>query len=51
MGEVKSAFEKAMEKAAGIGELTPKEREGLNRVTSFFLPFEGSLPLPRPRPG
>ena len=29
MGRVKSAFEKAMEKAAAIGELTPEERERL----------------------
>jgi hypothetical protein len=27
MGKVKSAYEKAMEKAAGIGELTPEEKE------------------------
>jgi len=27
MGKVKSAFEKAMEKVAGIGELTPEEKE------------------------
>src|SRR4030065_226828 len=27
MGKVKSAFEKAMEKAAAIGELTPEEKE------------------------
>lgn len=29
MEKVKTAFEKAMEKAAGIGELTPKEKEQL----------------------
>ena len=30
MGIVKSAYEKAMEKAAGIGELTPEEKEAIN---------------------
>jgi hypothetical protein len=30
MGKVKSAYEKAMEKAAGIGELTPEEKEAIN---------------------
>jgi hypothetical protein len=29
MGKIKSAFEKAMEKAAEIGELTPEEKENL----------------------
>jgi hypothetical protein len=30
MAKVKSAYEKAMEKAAGIGELTPEEKEAIN---------------------
>jgi hypothetical protein len=30
MGKVKSAYEKAMEKAAGIGDLTPEEKEAIN---------------------
>jgi hypothetical protein len=42
MGKVKSAFEKAMEKAAGIGELTPEEKERIKdreKVKSILAEF------------
>jgi len=42
MGKVKSAFEKAMEKAAGIGELTPEEKEKIKdqeKVKSILAEF------------
>ena len=42
MGKVKSAFEKAMEKAAGIGELTPEEKERIKdqeKVKSILTEF------------
>ena len=42
MGKVKSAFEKAMEKAAAIGELTPEERErlkGEEKLRSLMAEF------------
>jgi hypothetical protein len=42
MGKVKSAFEKAMEKAAGIGELTPEEKERIKdqeKVRSILAEF------------
>ena len=42
MGKVKSAFEKAMEKAAGIGELTPEEKERIKdreKVESILAEF------------
>jgi hypothetical protein len=42
MGKVKSALEKAMEKAAGIGELTPEEKERIKdqeKVKSILAEF------------
>src|SRR4030066_2458720 len=42
MGKVKSAFEKAMEKAAEIGELTPEEKERIRnqeKIKSILTEF------------
>ena len=42
MGKVKSAFEKAMEKAAAIGELTPEEKERIRnqeKIKSILTEF------------
>jgi hypothetical protein len=42
MGKVKSAFEKAMEKAAEIGELTPEEKEKIKdqeKIKSILTEF------------
>jgi len=42
MGKVKSAFEKAMEKAAEIGELTPEEKERMRnqeKIKSILTEF------------
>jgi len=42
MGKVKSAFEKAMEKAAEIGELTPEEKERMRnqeKIKSILAEF------------
>lgn len=42
MGKVKSAFEKAMEKAAQIGELTPEEKERIKdqeKIKSILTEF------------
>jgi len=42
MGKVKSAFEKAMEKIAGMGELTPEEKEKIKdqeKVKSILSEF------------
>jgi hypothetical protein len=42
MGKVKSAFEKAMEKAAEIGELTPEEKERIEdqeKIKSILTEF------------
>lgn len=42
MGKVKSAFEKAMEKIAGMGELTPEEKEKIEdqeKVKSILSEF------------